>query len=346
MTQLQAHNPTTRELGYRMPAEFEPVSAVWVVPPHRERSWPHCLAKAQWEHEIMCQAIRAPGGAPVRDVTHLGVRTDDSWVRDFGPIFVVKDPAPDATTDPATLACHDFVFTGWGNKYGPRPLDDAVPAALAQHLNITRHTHNMVLEGGSIDVNGQGTVLTTEQCLLHPNRNPALSRDQIAQALHDALGTSHLIWLPGGILGDDTDGHVDDVARFVNPHTVLAVRAPSDHPDHDLLERNWKTLEKSRDQDGRRLDLLPLPAPKPLFWQFPGDEFTAPGRRQLPASYANFLIVNRVVVVPIFDQPSDDQALRRLEEALPSRTVVGVPARHLVVGLGAVHCLTLQQPEV
>jgi agmatine deiminase len=203
-----------------------------------------------------------------------------------------------------------------------------------------------MLEGGSIEVNGLGTVMTTEQCLLHPSRNPAASREQIEAKLHETLGTRHVIWLPSGIEGDDTDGHVDDVARFVSPSRVLAARAPQGHMDHISLERNWQALSSAKDQDGNPLELMELPVPEPLYYEYPADEWGIGGRKVLPASYANFLISNRSVVVPTFGQASDDVALGVIEKALPGYRVTVVRCEWLVVGLGAIHCLTQQQPRV
>lgn len=327
--------PTAQQLGYRMPAEWEPLARLWVTPPHNPGTWPNCLEAAQQQFADFLAAAQ-----PYVEITttpSLNIPTNDSWIRDYGPIFV---------TDPAgQIACHDFTFNCWGGKYHEFDLDDVVPQLIAQYLQIPLWTHHLVLEGGAIDANGRGTVMTTEQCLLESQRNPTLSRAQIEQHLHDALGTTHTIWLPAGIHGDDTDGHIDDVARFVNPTTVIAARAPHDHPDHATLERNWQALRAARDQNNQPLDLFDLPAPDPIYYNYPPDEYSPGGRRPLPASYANFLLANGAAFAPIFNQRHDDSALRALERALPTHTIIPIRAEHLVVGLGTLHCMTQQQPR-
>lgn len=321
--------------GYRMPAEWEEQECVWVTEPHNTGTWPGCFEQAQDQHAGMREALAQH--VRVRTTQELGLSTDDSWIRDYGPVFVVNGMGQ--------VGCHDFVFNCWGGKYQPYDRDDRVPREIARRLGLPVRAHLMVLEGGSIEVNGAGTVMTTEQCLLDAQRNPGWSRDRIEQELHQALGTRHVIWLPGGIEGDDTDGHIDDVARFISSAVVVAVRAPPGHPDHEVLERNWAALGESRDQDGRRLERVELPVPDPIYYDFPADEYGPGGRRAVPASYANFLLSNGAVFVPVFGQSHDDRALRVLETALPNRRVVPVRAEHLVVGLGAVHCLTMQQPK-
>jgi len=221
-----------------------------------------------------------------------------------------------------------------------------MPQHVAIQTGATLWVHDFVLEGGAVDVNGVGTVMTTEQCLLHPSRNPLMSRDQIEAVLCQTLGVRHVLWVPGGIEGDDTDGHIDTVARFVNPHTVVAARAPEGHPDHIGLERNWRVLEGAKDQDGRALELIELPVPELMRYHFPADEWGLGGRKVLPASYANFVISNRLVVVPTFGQAGDDVALRAIEGALPGYRAVGLPSDHLVVGLGGPHCVSQPQPRV
>jgi agmatine deiminase len=328
---------TAAECGYRMPAEFEPVEAVWLTPPVNVETWPGCFDEAAAQHAAMCEAI----GKVVR-VERLGVDHDwpvnDSWVRDYGPIFVVHERGE--------LACHDFVFNGWGGKYNNEyDEDDLAPRRVAKLLNIPVWEHTLVLEGGSIDVNGAGTVMTTAQCLLNPNRNPQLTQDAIETELHGALGTWHVIWLPGGIVGDDTDGHIDDIARFVNPTTVLAVAAPDGHDDYAVLVKNLQALREATDQDANKLNIVELPAPDPIQYHFPADRFGPGGVSPVPASYANFLIVNDHVFVPIFGQSGDEKALSIIEKTT-GKTAIGVRAEYLVVGLGAVHCLSMQQPAV
>jgi len=356
---------------YRMPGEFEPVEAVWLSKPVNRETWPGCFDAAAQQHEAMVAAIEK-----VVRVELIGRDYDwpinDAWIRDYGPIFVVKkgsgfggqgsgkkknqkhkhepdtemtpDPKP-VTVDPQ-LACHDFVFNGWGGKYNNEyGEDDITPRRIAEKLNIPVRHHALILEGGSIDVNGAGTVMTTSQCLLNNNRNPQMTREKIEAELHATLGTTHAIWLPGGIVGDDTDGHIDDIARFVDPETVLAVAAPQEHADHAVLSENLDALRQATDQDGNKLNIVELPAPEPMTYDFPEDRFGPGGRSPVPASYANFLIANDHVFVPVFDQAGDDEALKIIEKTT-GKTAIGIRAEHLVVGLGAVHCLTMQQPRV
>jgi agmatine deiminase len=213
----EALTQSAADLGYRMPGEFEPVDAVWLSYPHNVETWPGCFDEACAQYDFyMSQVARFADVRLIGRTLHWP--THDSWIRDYGPLFVVDDGGQ--------LACHDFVFNGWGGKYGDvYGDDDVIPQHVASELGIPIWLHEQVLEGGSIEVNGGGTVMTTEQCLLHANRNPQLNRERLEQMLHDALGTTHCIWLPGGIEGDDTDGHIDDVARFVSPTTVLSLPA-------------------------------------------------------------------------------------------------------------------------
>ena len=233
-------NGTARELGYRMPAEWEPIECVWVTRPHNKETWPGCLDAAQQQFDNLVTQINQH--AKVRTTQSLEIPTNDSWIRDYGPIFVTRN-----NND---LACHDFIFNCWGEKYEPYRDDDAVPRAIAKHLGISVWLHDdFVLEGGSIDLNGNGTLMTTRQCLLNKNRNPRLSQDEIETKLSETLSISHVIWLPGGINGDDTDGHIDDVARFIQPDTIAAAQAPAGHPDHDTLEKNWQALQQARNEN-------------------------------------------------------------------------------------------------
>lgn len=349
---------SARALGYRMPAEWEPCECVWVVPPHNPETWPGCFEAAQAQHADWVDAMRPY--VEVKTPGSLGIETDDSWIRDFGPVFVVlrdgrRGHSPSAKTLLAPpLAAHDFCFNAWGAKYeGRRHRDDVVPQHLADKLGFPLWVHDFVLEGGSIDVNGRGTVMTTQQCLFNANRNPWATPEAIEQTLHDALGTSHVVWLPGGIDGDDTDGHIDDVARFVNAQTVAVVVAPEGHADYAVTQRNFAALQQAKDQDGQPLHVVGLPTPEPVMYHFPepdpGVEVVPDdpvGLQPVPASYANFLIANDAVFVPMFGQAADEIACGVLEKVLPGRTVVPVRAEHLVVGLGALHCLSMQQPRV
>jgi agmatine deiminase len=331
---------TAAELGYLMPAEWEPQECVWLTQPHNLETWPpEAMVKAQEQFGAFAEALRAR--VKVCTTQELSIETNDSWVRDYGPIFVVRS----AGSGEAALACHDFFFNGWGNKYEPKDKDNVVPQYIARHLDVPVWVHDFVLEGGSIEVNGSGTVMTTEQCLLRASRNPGMSKAEIERKLHETLGTHHVLWLPGGIEGDDTDGHIDDIARFVAADTVVAIRAAEEHPDHEMLEGNWKALQAAADQDGRRLTVVELPVPEPLFFDWPGDRFTPAGRITLPASYANFLICSGAVFVPVFGQVGDERALRTMEQVMGGYEIVPIRAEHLVIGLGALHCLSMQQPQ-
>lgn len=330
---LMRPDASALSLGYRMPGEFEPLSCVWLAPPSNPETWPGCLDEAQKQFVDWADALKR--AVKVRTTDELGIPTNDSWIRDFGPIFVVRE------AEDAPLACHDFHFNTWGGKYEARPLDDVTPQHVARELGIPIWVHDFVLEGGSIDVNGQGTVLTTEQCLLNPNRNPGLTRQQIEAKLHETLGTRHVVWLPGGIEGDDTDGHIDDVARFVSPDTVVVISAAAGHPDHKITRANVQALRGATDQAGRALRVIELPVPEPILYDYPGE-----GPGPVPASYANFLIANGHVFVPIFGQSGDEKALLGLSGAMPGYTVIPVQADRLVVGLGALHCLSQHQPAL
>jgi len=344
-------NQTPRALGYHMPAEWEPHDAVWLAWPHDTTSFPH-LEQAESSFADFLGAIhsservellaldsgmqqRATRLLQERGVDFRQVRfhiTDyaDIWFRDYGPVFVVHREAQ-------RLAMTKWIFNSWGNKYDALLKDTRVPYFMNESLGLPIFEPGIVLEGGSIDVNGKGTLLTTEQCLLHQNRNPQLGKEEIEKYLQDYLAATHVIWLKDGIAGDDTDGHVDDIARFVNPNTVLCARQPDrSDPDHEALEANYQILRKATDQDGRPLDVIPLPVPG---WV--GDDH---GR--LPASYANFYIGNTKVLVPTFGVENDAKAVQVIQSVFPDRQVIGIHAVALVYGLGTFHCMSQQQPPI
>ena len=256
----------------------------------------------------------------------------EPWCRDHGPIFLTRQ-----TPRGSELAVVDWDYNAWGGKYPPFDLDDAVPRHVAQLLDVPLFQPGIVLEGGSIDVNGRGTLLTTEACLLNMNRNPELSREEIEQYLRDYLGVLKILWLGDGIAGDDTDGHVDDLARFVNSTTVVvAVEEDPSDPNFKPLQENLLRIRSMTDQDGQPLHVVPLPMPRPIYHQ---------GQR-LPACYVNFYIGNAVLLVPTFADPADAQAVSILQQLFPDREVVGIPSLDLIWGLGAFHCVTQQQPRV
>lgn len=349
---MTAENRTPRELGYRTPAEWEPHEAVWLSWPHDTTSFPYLeeaeAAFASFIREIhtservellvLDEAMqeRAVALLRVRHVELSQIRFHihdyaDIWFRDYGPIFVVN-------RDTKKLAMTKWNFNAWGNKYESLLKDNSVPYFMNESLKLPLFEPGIVLEGGSIEVNGVGTLLTTEQCLLNPNRNPQLNRKEIEKYLSDYLGVRHFIWMKEGIFGDDTDGHIDDVARYVNPTTVLCARQPHESdPDHAILEKNFRLLEAATDQDGNKLRVVSLPVPG---WV--GDD----EHGRLPASYANFYIGNLKVLVPLFDTENDAEALEVIQSVFPNRKVVGINARYLLYGLGTFHCMTQQQPTV
>jgi agmatine deiminase len=306
--------------NYRWPAEWEPLEAVWVVPPHNPETWPGCLEEAQAEHAAWRKAMSEV--VWVRSTKKAWIDTDDSWVRDFGPLFVFDENGG--------LVVQDFRFDSWGGKYEARPNDDEVARAIGETLGLPVVRHDRVLEGGALETDGRGTLLTTTDCLLEPSRNGPTDRAAMEQLLRDTLGITRTVWLTlpaGGLPGDDTDGHIDNAARFIDPDTVVVHPALDAAPLHDA-----------------GLNVLTLPGVEPIFYDYPADS-TGPARhQQLPASYANFVIANGRVFVPTFGQPSDDVALKLLDDAMSEHQAVPIRSNHLLVGQGGLHCLSMQQP--
>lgn len=346
---------TPRERGYRMPAEWEPQTTTWLAWPHNEETYQAYLPAVYNTYlefiralvggqtvsllvtdesmELKVRDLLVQAGIALDRVSCYRVPTVDTWIRDYGPTFVVARPG----TAPAPLAMVCWTFNAWGGKYADLARDDGVPRAMNAQLQLPVFEPGIVLEGGSIDVNGRGTVLTTEQCLLNPNRNPALSRADVEAYLRDYLDASHVLWLAEGIVGDDTDGHIDDVARFVDARTVVC--AYEDDPgdaNYEALHENYHRLQAMTDQDGHPLRVLKVP--------MPGEVEVEDTR--LPASYLNFYVGNAVVVVPTFRHVNDQRACEILQGLFPDRRVVGIDCRGLVYGLGALHCCSQQQPAV
>ena len=333
----------------RWPAEWERHEATWLSWPHNPDTWPDrldaatrafvAIARALAPHERVrinvCDDAHEEGARrrlgeagvePEGRIEFFRIATDDAWVRDHGPLFLEDEGCP---------VILDFSFNAWGGKYPPWDRDDAVPQHIARTLGLPRLEPGLVLEGGSIDGNGRGTLITTEACLLNDNRGPGRTRESMESVLERWLGARHVIWLGDGIVGDDTDGHVDDVTRFVEPGTVVtAVEDDPGDPNHRALAENLRRLRAATDGAGKPLSIAMLPMPPAQVEA--GD--------RLPASYANFYLANGVALVPTFGVREDDQAIARLAEVLPGREVVGVPSRDLILGLGAVHCVTQQQP--
>jgi agmatine deiminase len=322
---------------------------VW---PHDPVTWPDCLEEAERAFAEIAAAIGAGEtvhllvdsatsaarararltAAGARGVRLHRLRTADSWIRDAGPIVLVRGRGRRRER----LAL-DFRFNAWGGKYASLLADDSVPRRLGRLHGLPTRRVDLVLEGGSVDGNGAGTVLTTTQCLLHPNRNPRLVKEEIERHLREWLGARQLLWLGDGIEGDDTDGHVDDIARFVARRVVVAaVEEDPRDANHLPLRENLRRLRSMADPEGRPLEVVPLPMPEPVR--------AADGRR-LPASYANFYVANRVVVVPVFGSRRDERALRILARCFPGRRVAPVRAERLVEGMGTIHCLTQQWPR-
>jgi agmatine deiminase len=353
MSDLRSHPAAPASLGYSMPAEWSRHRATWLSWPHNRETWPLYLEAVReiWVRMVCAlspyeqvyllvnddrtaQEVTArlhAAKAVLANITLLRIPTVDVWMRDYGPTFLTRNSAVDP------LAINDWIFNGWGGKYVDYQKDERVAREIASLLKVPVYEHNMVFEGGSIEVNGAGTCLTTEQCLLNPNRNPQLSRAGIVQRLEDTLGVNHVIWLGEGIVGDDTDGHIDDLARFIDPTTVVCVvESDSRDDNYACLLDNYERLQSAKDQDGRNLDIVTLPCPAPVYFA---------GAR-LPASYANFYIANEVVLAPIFDDPNDKSALGILQELFRARKVLGLRCNEVVAGLGAIHCVTQQEPAI
>ena len=360
-----------------MPAEWEPHAATWIAWPHNREDWPGKFAPIPWVYVEIVRLLsrfepvhivvrgghmkrRASdrldaAGVDLERVKFFKAATDRVWLRDSGPTFVVKDQEtsdgakadgsspPDAT---GPIGLIEWKFNAWA-KYRNYRDDRRLPRRLSRWLGLPRWVPRaeqggrpvrVVMEGGAIDVNGRGTVLTTEECLLSEvqARNPGLGREDLERLLGEYLGARHVIWLGRGIDGDDTHGHVDDLARFVDPRTVVTVVEPrTDDPNHEPLRENLERLHAARDQDGQPLRVVELPMPRPVLFE---------GQR-LPASYANFYIANGTVLVPTFNDPADRIALDTLAGVFPGREVVGVHCGDLVLGLGTLHCLSQQQPQ-
>ena len=367
--------PSPAALGFRMPAEWAPHRGTWLSWPHRESSWPGKFAPIPGVFvEIVRQLapreeahINVTGPEMAEHVAGLlaqaGIAsrefpssipqsrnppilrspkprvflhhnpTNDAWCRDHGPGFVQRETSSGRREE----AIVDWGYNAWGGKYPPFDDDDVIPSRIARHFGIRLFQPGIVMEGGSLDVNGAGTLITTESCLLNPNRNPGLTKGQVEQHLKDYIGVTHILWLGDGIEGDDTDGHVDDLTRFTDPGTVVTVveedpRDPNYHPLRDNLDR----LRSMTDQDRRPLQVVTLPMPPALHHD---------GQR-LPASYANFYVANGVVLMPAYDPRTDAIARATLARCFPGREVIPIDSRDLVWGLGSFHCVTQQWPAL
>lgn len=343
---------TPHKLGYIMPAEWEKHDAIWLAWPYEPTTFPERIEEVEEAYVKIIDAIHnsenvnllvKDDGMKKRAMQLLGkedidlgkinflvIDYADVWIRDYGPTFVVNKNKNE-------LAMVYWVFNAWGKKYEDLMRDAKIPSIINQKMQLNCFYPGIVLEGGSIDVNGKGTLVTTEQTLLNKNRNSHLNKKGIENYLKEYLGVDHIIWLKDGIAGDDTDGHIDDIARFVNPRTILcAYEEDKNDENYPSLRENYELLLDSKDQDGNPLEVVKLPMPG-----FVGDKH---GR--LPASYANFYIGNKVVLVPIFGHENDQLALNIIQRVFSDRKVVGVNCSDLIHGLGTIHCITQQQPSV
>lgn len=343
---------TPRELGYRFPAEFEKHDATWLSWPHKEASWPGKIEQIYPAYSFFVKLLAQSEkvNINVADVVmkasaenHLkkaGVNlsnvafhlnpTNDAWCRDHGPAFLINDK------DKKKVIV-DWDYNAWGGKYPPHDLDDVIPTRIGKTMSLPVFNPGIIMEGGSVDFNGAGTILTTTACLLNKNRNPHLSKEQIETYLKDYYGATQILWLNEGIIGDDTDGHIDDITRFIDTHTVVTVvEENKDDENYELLQENVRLLKAMRLPDGKPLKIIELPMPDPVVYD---------GQR-LPASYGNFYICNKYVIVPTFRCKKDHVALEILQKSMPDREVVGVDSVDIIWGLGSFHCLSQQEPAV
>ena len=346
---------TPAHSGFRMPAEWHPHHATWLTWPKDPETWPDRVPQVETiyldmiaaltPHEIVNllvddkqteHAIRERISTATAAQIHFHhVETVDSWIRDYGPNFLLGPNGEGAF--------NDWNFNAWGNKYEELKKDDSVPRRLEQFLTLKRFSPGIVMEGGSIEVNGAGCVLTTEQCLLNANRNPELSRAEIEQYLKDYLGVRKVLWLAEGIVGDDTDGHIDDIARFVAPNVIVtAVEDDPDDANYELLQDNLARLRAMTDAEGNAFEIVTLPMPGIVG----GTSTSTRDLDRLPASYANFYIANNVVLAPVFGHAHDARAVETLEKVFPTRRVAPINCEPLVWGMGTIHCVTQQQPKI
>jgi agmatine deiminase len=344
---------TPKSLGYRFPAEFEQHEATWLSWPHKEASWPGKLdviypyyaqfVKYLAESEkvrinVTNEAMKnfalghlSRAGVNLAQVTFFFHPTNDAWCRDHGPAFLVN---PDAEQKKVIV---DWGYNAWGDKYPPFDLDDVIPTLIGKAFNIPVFHPGIVMEGGSVEFNGAGTLLTSTACLLNPNRNPHLNQEQIEEYLRNFYGVDQILWVDEGVVGDDTDGHIDDTVRFVNENTVLTVveENPADE-NYELLQHNLNQLKAMRLPNGQALNIIELPMPDAVVYE----------DQRLPASYANFYIANTSVIVPTFRCAKDEKALQIIQSCFPSRKVIGIDSIEIIWGLGSFHCLSQQEPAV
>ena len=344
---------TPKEEGYYFPAEFAPHTATWLSWPHKEASWPDKInaifpyysqfVKELTRGERVCinvnnEALKSfaaghlqQAGVDLNKIEFFMHPTNDAWCRDHGPAFLIN---PNAAQKKVIV---DWNYNAWGGKYPPYDLDDVIPTRIAAHYNLPVYYPGIVMEGGSVEFNGKGTVLTSTACLLNPNRNPHLNQKQIEDYLINYYGVEQVLWVDEGIIGDDTDGHIDDTVRFVNEDTVISViEENKSDENYSLLQHNLKQLRQMRLINGRQLNIIELPMPDAVVHE----------DQRLPASYANFYIANKSVIVPTFRCAKDDKALQIIQSCFPGREVVGIDSVEIIWGLGSFHCLSQQEPAV
>ncbi|CAN5303181.1 agmatine deiminase family protein [soil metagenome] len=343
---------TPQQLGYHFPAEFEKHDSTWLSWPHKEASWPGKIESIYPAYSFFVKKLAesenvninvADEAMKLKVLSHLmnaGVDltkvhlhfnpTNDAWCRDHGPAFLVNRKEK-------KKSIVDWGYNAWGGKYPPFDLDDVIPTRIGKDMGLTVFNPGIVMEGGSVEFNGAGTLMTTTACLLNKNRNPDLNQQQIEEYLMNYYGVEQVLWLGDGIVGDDTDGHIDDITRFTSADTVITV-VEEDKSDENYqpLQENLKELKKMRLINGKQLNIIELPMPSPIAYD---------GQR-LPASYANFYISNKYVITPTFRGKNDHRALEILQKAFPDREVVGIDSVDIIWGLGSFHCLSQQEPSV
>ncbi|MEP6746251.1 MAG: agmatine deiminase family protein [Bacteroidota bacterium] len=345
--------PTPKDLGYYFPAEFAPHVATWLSWPHKEASWPGKIdvifpSYAKFIKELalgekVCinvkdEAMKAfaighlqTAAVDLNKVEFFFNPTNDAWCRDHGPAFLIN---PDAEQKKVIV---DWNYNAWGNKYPPYDLDDVIPTLIAKEYNIPVYHPGIIMEGGSVEFNGKGTVMTSTACLLNKNRNPQLNQDQIEEYLRNYYGVEQVLWVDEGIVGDDTDGHIDDTVRFVNEDTVITVIEENKADEnYDLLQKNLAQLKQMRLLNGRQLNIVELLMPEELIYE----------DQRLPCSYANFYIANQSVIVPTFRSNRDNKAMQIIQDCFPGRKVIGIDSTDIIWGLGSFHCLSQQEPFV
>ena len=346
---------TPKKIGYSMPAEWERHDSTWLAWPHDAVTFPNRIKKVESVYLKMIVTLSKNETVNLF-VTNLNMKEKvrklfkqkgidlhkikfhvhdyaDVWFRDYGPIFVLNK-------EKKQTAFVHWIFNAWGEKYKDLMRDTRIPGIISNKLQLNNFRSGIVLEGGSVDVNGRGTILTTEQCLLNSNRNPHLSKNEIEKYLMDYFGASKIIWLKGGVAGDDTDGHIDNLARFVNSRTVLCAYADEGDENYNILKENYEILVNSTDQDGKKLKVIKMPMPPVIRSKVRGEN------TRLPASYLNFYVANNVVLVPTYGSRDDRVALKIIQKQFPRRKAIGIDCKDLIYGMGAIHCVVQQQPAV